>query len=93
MYKTNRVSQIYDMKVFTDDGNYFGDVEEGIISSNKIFGWKIKATKGSYLSKVLGGAKGVIVPHQMIKSIGDVVLISKDAIPQQEVPAEDEEEE
>ena len=93
MYKTKRVSQVYDMKVFTDDGNYFGDVEESIISSNKVFGWKIKATKGSYLSKVLGGAKGVIVPHQMIKSIGDVVLISKDAIPQQQEEHAEEKEE
>ena len=53
MYKTKRVSQVYDMKVFTDDGNYFGDVEESIISSNKVFGWKIKATKGSYLTNIL----------------------------------------
>ncbi|MBI4158779.1 PRC-barrel domain-containing protein [Candidatus Woesearchaeota archaeon] len=90
MLRTKRVTEVYDMKVFTDDGNYFGDVEESILSSNKVFGWKVRATKGSHLSKVLGGAKGVIVPHQMIKSFGDVVLISREAIPQQEQSEEEE---
>ena len=91
MYKTKRVSQVYDMKVFTDDGNYFGDVEESIIAANKVFGCKVKATKNSFLSKVLGGAKGVIVPHHMVKAIGDVVIISKAAIPNyEEAPREEQ---
>ena len=81
MLKTKRVTEVYDLRVFTDDGNYFGDVEESIVSSNKLFGWRIKSTKGSYLSKVLGGAKGVIVPHQLVKAIDNVMLISKTAIP------------
>jgi len=84
MLKTKRISEVYDMRVFTDDGNYFGDVEEIIVASNKLFGWRIKATKGSYLNKVLGGAKGVIVPHQLVRSIGDVLLVSKAAIPSYE---------
>jgi len=33
------------------------------------------------LSKLLGGAKGVIVPHQLVKAIGDVMIINKAAIP------------
>ena len=84
MLKTKRVTEIYDLRVFTDDGNYFGDVEESIIAANKLFGWRIRATKGSYLSKVLGGAKGVIVPHQLVKSIGDVIIVSKAAVPSYE---------
>lgn len=76
--------------VYTDSGEYFGDVEESIITSNKIFGWKVKATKNSYLTKVLGGAKGVIVPHQLVKSIGDVVIIRKEALPDyEEAPKEE----
>ncbi|MBI4983171.1 hypothetical protein HZC32_00815 [Candidatus Woesearchaeota archaeon] len=35
----------------------------------------------SFLSKVLGSAKGVIVPHQLVKAIGDVLVISKSAVP------------
>lgn len=81
MLKMERISDIYDMKVFTDSGEYFGDIEETIITKTKIHGWRVKSTKNSYLSKVLGSAKGVIVPHQLVKSIGDVMLISKAAVP------------
>lgn len=81
MLKMKRVSETYDMKVFTDTGEYFGDVEESIITKNKIFGWRVRATKNSFLSNVLGSAKGVIVPHQLVKSIGDIIIISKAAVP------------
>ena len=81
MLKTKKISDVYNMEVYTDSGEYFGDVEESILSSNKIFGWRVRATKRSYLNKVLGGAKGVIVPHQLVKTIGDIMIISKAAIP------------
>ena len=77
MIKTKRMDEIYDMEVYTDSGEYFGNIEESIITTNKIFGWRIKATKNSYLNKVLGGAKGVIVPHQLVKAVGDILIISK----------------
>ena len=67
--------------MFTDSGAYFGSVEESILANNKVFGWRVKATKKSYLAKVLGGAKGVIVPHQLVKTIGDVMIISNAAVP------------
>ncbi len=76
-----QISETYDMRVFTDAGDYFGDVEESILTQTKIFGWKVRATKNSFLNKVLGSAKGVIVPHQLVKSIGDIMIISKTAIP------------
>ena len=75
------MTETYDLRVFTDSGEYFGDIEECIIQSNKLIGWKIKATKNSFLTKVIGSAKGVIVPHQLVKAIGDVFVISKSAIP------------
>ncbi|MBL7147807.1 MAG: hypothetical protein ISS82_03205 [Nanoarchaeota archaeon] len=81
MLKTKNLTETINTKVFTDDGFYFGDIEESIISGNKVFGWRVKATKTSYLTKVLGGAKGVIVPHQLVKAIGDIFIISKSAIP------------
>ncbi|PIN73462.1 hypothetical protein COV20_04525 [Candidatus Woesearchaeota archaeon CG10_big_fil_rev_8_21_14_0_10_45_16] len=81
MLKMKKVSQVYDLKVFTDAGDYFGDIEDGIVSGNKISGWKIKATKASFLSRVLGSAKGVIVPHQLVKAVGDVLIISRNAVP------------
>ena len=61
-------------------GNYSITTKTNI-NSNKIYGWRIKATKGSILNKTLGSAKGVIVPHQLVKAIDNVMLISKTAIP------------
>ena len=81
MLKMKKVSETYDLKVFTDTGEYFGDVEDSIIQTNKVSGWKIKATKNSFLSRVLGSAKGVIVPHQLVKAVGDILIISKNAVP------------
>ncbi|MEK6826412.1 MAG: hypothetical protein AABX08_04090 [Nanoarchaeota archaeon] len=79
-----KISDVYDMKVFTDQGDYFGDIEECIITATKVFGWRIKATKNSSLHQILGGVKGVIVPHQLVKAVGNIMIISKSAIPSYE---------
>lgn len=81
MLKMKKITETYDMRVFTDTGDYFGDIEEVIVTETKIFGWKVRATKNSFLAKVLGSAKGVIVPHQLVKNIGDIMIISKSAVP------------
>ena len=39
---------------------------------------------------VLGGARGVIIPHQFVKAISDIFIINKAALPSQE-PTEMEE--
>ncbi len=90
MLKMKKLSETYDMKVFTDNGDYFGDVEEAIITQTKIYGWKVKATKNSFLAKVLGSAKGVIVPHPLVKAMGDIMIISKTAIPSYQEESEEE---
>lgn len=90
MLRMKKIQETYSMKAFTDQGDYFGDVEEAILASTKVHGWRIRSTKNSFLSKVLGSAKGVIVPHQLVKAIGDVMIISKTAMPSH---AEDEAEE
>ncbi len=79
--KIKKISDAYEMKVFTETGEYFGDVDDAVLTLNKVFGWKVKATKNSFLDKILGGAKGVIVPHQFVRAMGDIVIISKAAIP------------
>ena len=81
MLKMKKVSETFDMKVFTDSGEYFGDIEESILTKNKILGWRVKSTKNSFLGKVLGSAKGVVVPHQLVKSISDIMIINKAAMP------------
>ena len=70
-----------DMHVYTDEGTFFGIVEEAQIVGNKVHGWRIRSGKNSYLSRVLGGAKGVIVPHQFVKSIDNIMIVSKSAVP------------
>lgn len=89
MLKMKKITEAYDMRVFTDSGDYFGDIEEAVLTTNKVFGWRVKATKSSFLNKVLGAAKGVIVPHQLVKSIGDIMIISKSAIPSYNPEEED----
>ena len=81
MLKVKKITHVYEMKVFTDSGEYFGDVEECILTMNKVFGWRVRATRNSSLHKLLGGAKGVIVPHRLVRAIGDIMIISKTAIP------------
>jgi len=92
MLKMKRITETYDMKVFTDTGEYFGDIEESILTQNKVFGWRVRATKTSFLNKVLGSAKGVIVPNQLVKSIGDIMIISKAAVPSYNEGEEEEKE-
>ena len=89
MLKIKKISESYDMKVFTDTGDYFGDVEEAILTQTKVFGWRVRSTKNSFLNKMLGSAKGVIVPHQLVKSIGDIMIISKTAVPSHSGEAEE----
>ncbi len=91
MLKMKNVSETYDLRVFTDAGDYFGDIEDSIIAGNKVSGWKIKATKNSFLSRVIGSAKGVIVPHQLVRAVGDILIISRSAVPSGSMAEESEE--
>ena len=81
MLRTKRITESYEMRVFTDTGDYFGDVEEALLSQTKVIGWRVRASRNSVLSKLLGSAKGVVVPHQLVKSVGDVTIISRAAMP------------
>ena len=69
------------MKVFTDAGDYFGEIEEANLLGNKVDGWKIRVARDSSLAGFMGGAKGMIIPHQFVRAVGDVVLVSKSAVP------------
>ena len=88
MLKVKRVSEVLGRKVYTDTGDFFGIAEEVNLSENKIDGWRIRV-EGS-VGYALGGAKGVIVPHQFVKAIGDVIVVSRNALPSnsEEEPAE-----
>jgi sporulation protein YlmC with PRC-barrel domain len=81
MLKIKKLSEVIGLKVFTDAGDLFGMVEEINLVDNKIDGWRIVVSRDSGLVGVLGGARGIIVPHQFIKAIGDVIIINKNAVP------------
>ena len=89
------MSEVVGRRVYTDSGDLFGMVEEVNLVDNKVDGWRIVVARESGISSLLGGARGIIVPHQFIKAIGDVVLINKNAVQIEEeeeeiIPSEEE---
>jgi len=79
MLKIKKISAMMGKRVFTDSGDFFGETEEAILAENKIDSWRIKVSKD--MARNLNGAKGVIIPHQYVKAIGDVFVINKASLP------------
>jgi len=79
--KNKRLSEVMGKKVYTDSGDFFGMIEEVNLIDNKIDGWRIVVARESGMVQILGGARGIIVPHQFIKAIGDVIIINRNAVP------------
>ena len=79
MLKIKKLTDVIGKKVYTDTGDLFGEVEESNLIENKIDSWRIKVA-GSMIN-FLGGAKGVIIPHQFVRAIGDIIIISKANLP------------
>lgn len=77
--RIKKITEVIGTKVYTDSGDYFGEIEEANLQENKIEGWRIKVG-GSVLS-LIGGARGVIIPHQFVRAISDVFIINKAALP------------
>ena len=90
MLRVRRLKEIIGAKVFTDNGDYFGEIEEVNLVDNKIDGWRLKIARESNLTGFLGGAKGLIIPHQFVKAMGDVVVVSRSAVPSKEEAAVEE---
>ena len=87
MLKIKKLTEVIGKKVYTDTGDYFGEIEESNLVENKIESWRIKIV--SSMASFLGGARGVIIPHQFVKAISDIFIISKSALP---IPESDIEE-
>lgn len=81
MLKIKKLSESIGKRVYTDTGDLFGMVEEVNLIDNKIDGWRIAVSRESDLMNVLGGARGIIVPHQFIKAMGDIIIINRTAVP------------
>lgn len=79
--RIKKVTEVLGTKVYTDSGDYFGEIEEANLNENKIDGWRIKV--GGSMISLIGGARGVIVPHQFVRAISDIFIINKTALPSQ----------
>lgn len=80
--RIKKISEVIGNRVYTDSGDFFGEIEEANLSDNKIEGWRIKV--GGGVISMIGGARGVIIPHQFVKAVGDVFLINRAALPSTE---------
>lgn len=85
--KIKKISEVLGLKVYTDSGDYFGEIEEANISENKVDGWRIKVS-GSIIS-LIGGARGVIIPHQFVRAVNDIFIINKSALPNADLGMEE----
>jgi sporulation protein YlmC with PRC-barrel domain len=85
--RIRKISEVIGFKVFTDGGDFFGQVEEANLFENKIESWRIRI--GGNVGAIMGGARGVIVPHQFVRAINDVFIISKGALPTSEMNFEE----
>ena len=85
--RVKKITDVIGTKVYTDSGDYFGEVEEANLQENKIDGWRIKV--GGSITSLIGGARGVIILHQFVRAISDVFIINKSALPSQDSDLEE----
>ena len=85
-----KLTEVYNLKVNTEDGIYLGDVEDVLISGNKIYGWKIRINDPELLKR---GAKGLIIQHQLVRAIGQIMIVSRIAYPVKKTEEGEEREE
>jgi len=76
--KIKKITEVLGVKVYTDSGDYFGEIEEANLYENKVDGWKIRV--GGSIASLIGGAKGVIIPHQFVKAMSDIIIINSSAL-------------
>ena len=79
MLKIKKLSEVEGKNVYTSEGDFFGQIEGVNLVDNKIDGWKIRV--GSGFIGMLGGARGVVIPHNFVKAMGDVIVVNKASLP------------
>jgi len=52
--RIKKITDVLGTKVYTDSGDYFGEIEEANLQENKIDGWRIKVS-GTVMSLIGGG--------------------------------------
>tara|TARA_Y100000034_G_scaffold97974_2_gene119830 strand:- start:302 stop:622 length:321 start_codon:yes stop_codon:yes gene_type:complete len=79
MLKIKKLTDVIGKRAYTDTGDFFGEVEESNLIENKVDSWRIRISNS--MGNFLGGARGVIIPHQFIKAVGDIVIVSRASLP------------
>lgn len=71
------IAEMFGKDVFTGKGLYCGKISdlEFDLARFKIRSVVIEAEKGSFLGKMVGGKKGIIVPYPMVQAVADIVII------------------
>ena len=82
MLKIKKITGVIGRKVYTDTGDFFGEIEEANLIENKVDSWRIRIANS--MGNFLGGARGVIIPHQFVKAVGDIVVVSRASLPLEE---------
>ncbi len=79
MVKVETFSELVDKEVFTERGAYCGKVSDVELDLDKfrVRAIVVDAVRGSFLSSLVGGKKGVVIPFQVVQSIGDIVIIKQ----------------
>lgn len=77
------ISEMFGKDVFTNRGVYCGKVADVEINLPKfrLRSIVVEAAKGSFLAGMVGGKRGVVVPYQLVESVGDVVIIKHITVP------------
>jgi sporulation protein YlmC with PRC-barrel domain len=89
MLRIKKVNEIIGKNVYTSEGDFFGQIEDVNLSENKVDGWRIRI--GSGFMNLFGGARGVVVPHQFVKAIGDVFIVNNGSLPGKSLEISEEE--
>ncbi len=90
MLRIKKISEVLGRNAYTDTGDFLGQVEEVNLAENKVDGWRIRISGN--MAHLIGGARGIIVPHQFVKAIGDIFIINKASLPIREETEEEVEE-
>ncbi|MBI2044154.1 PRC-barrel domain-containing protein [Candidatus Pacearchaeota archaeon] len=85
--QVRKMSEIMGLRVYTDSGAYFGEVEEANLSNNKVDSWRIKVSGG--VTSLIGGARGVVIPHRFVRAVSDIFIINRAALPSMDSEVEE----
>ena len=78
-----KLSDVVGKDVFTDRGSYAGKVADVRIDMSRfrIDTLTVDVARGSFISSVVGGKKGVVIPFQMVKAVDDIIIIKHIPLP------------